>query len=97
MSSPFSIVTKLYIENENWKEIPFQIIGKPKYFVSNLGRYKNNKGEIKNQLAMGAGDEKCEGGKVMAMGIRVAGDKEGEGDEAGDGVGSKGGVRQRER
>ena len=60
-------------------------------------RPADNKGEKKNQLAMGACDEKCEGGKVMAMGIRVAGDKEGEGDEAGDGVGSKGGVRQRER
>ncbi len=29
-------------------------------------------------------------GKAMAMGIRVAGDKEGERDEAGDGVGNKG-------
>ncbi len=28
----------------------------------------------------------------MAMGIRVAGDKEGERDEAGDGVGDEGGV-----
>jgi hypothetical protein len=44
------------------------------------------------QLAMGACVEKGEGGKVMAMGIRVAGDKEGEGGEAGDGVGDKGGV-----
>jgi len=34
----------------------------------------NNKGEKKNnQLAMGACDEKGEGGKAMAMGIRVAG------------------------
>ncbi len=34
----------------------------------------------------------------MAMGIRVAGDEEGERDEAGDGVGDDGGVmRQRER
>ncbi len=33
----------------------------------------------------------------MAMGIRLAGDEEGEGDEAGDGVGDKGGVRRRER
>jgi len=33
----------------------------------------------------------------MAMGIRVAGDEEGEGDEAGDGVGDKGGVQQREQ
>ena len=37
---------------------------------------------------MGACDEKGEGGKAMAMGIRVAGDEEGEGDEAGDGIGS---------
>ena len=32
----------------------------------------------------------------MVMGIRVAGDKEGEGDEAGDGVGDEGGVQLRE-
>ncbi len=38
---------------------------------------------------MGACDEKGEGGKAMAMGIRV--------DEAGDGIGDKGGVRRRER
>ena len=33
----------------------------------------------------------------MAMGKRVAGDEEGASDEAGDGVGDEGGVRQRER
>jgi len=41
---------------------------------------------------MGACDEKGAGGKAMAMGIRVAVDKEGEGDEAGYGVGDEGGV-----
>ena len=46
---------------------------------------------------MRACDEKGEGGKAMAMGIRVVGDEEGEGNEAGDGVGDKGGVQQRER
>ena len=46
---------------------------------------------------MEACDEKGEGGKAMAMGIMVAGDKEGERDEAGDGVGNEGGVRRRER
>ncbi len=46
---------------------------------------------------MGACDEKGEGGKAMAMGIRVAGDEEGKGDEAGDGIGDKGGVRRREQ
>ena len=46
---------------------------------------------------MGACDEKGEGGKAMAMGIRVAGDKEGEGDEAGNGVCDEGGVQRRER
>jgi hypothetical protein len=45
---------------------------------------------------MGACDKKGEGGKAMAMGIRVAGDEEGEGDTAGDGVGDEGGVRRRE-
>ena len=45
-----------------------------------------------NQLAMGACDEKGEGSKAMAMGIRVAGDEEGEGDEAGNGIGDEGGV-----
>ena len=46
---------------------------------------------------MGACDEKGEGGKAMAMGIWVAGDKEGEGDEAGDGVSDKDGVRRRKQ
>jgi hypothetical protein len=50
-----------------------------------------------NQLAMGACDEKGEGGKAMAMGIRVTDDEEGKGDEAGDGVGDEGGVRRREQ
>jgi hypothetical protein len=45
---------------------------------------------------MGACDEEGEGNKAMAMGIRVVGDEEGEGDEAGDGVDDEGGVRQRE-
>ena len=45
---------------------------------------------------MGAWDEKGEGGKAMAMGIRVAGDEEGKGDEAGNDVGDKGGVQRRE-
>ncbi len=34
-----------------------------------------------NQLAMGACDEEGKGSKAMAMGIRVAGDEEGEGDK----------------
>ena len=46
---------------------------------------------------MGACDKKGEGGKAMAMGIRVAGDEEGKRDEVGDGVGNKSGVRQGER
>ncbi len=41
--------------------------------------------------------KKGEGGKMMAMGIRVAGDEEGKRDEAGDSVGDEGGVRRRER
>jgi hypothetical protein len=45
---------------------------------------------------IGACDENGEGGKAMAMAIRVAGDEEGEGNEAGNGVGNEGGVRQRE-
>jgi len=45
---------------------------------------------------MGACVEKGEGGKAMAMEIRVTGDEEGEGDESGDDVGDKGGVRRRE-
>ena len=44
---------------------------------------------------MGACDKKGEGGKTMAMGIWVAGDEEGKGDEAGDGVGNEGGVQLR--
>ena len=42
---------------------------------------------------MGACDKKGEGGKMMAVGIRVSGDEEGRGDEAGDGIGNEGGVR----
>ncbi len=46
---------------------------------------------------MGACDKKGEGGKAMAMAIRVAGDEEGEGDETGDGVGNEGVVQRREQ
>jgi hypothetical protein len=44
------------------------------------GKSDGNKGG-NNQLAMGACDEEVKGGKAMAMGIRVVGNKEGEGDE----------------
>jgi hypothetical protein len=37
------------LDNEIWKEIPEEItLGKKKYFVSNKGRFKNNKGKIMN-------------------------------------------------
>ena len=49
-----------------------------------------------NQLAMGACDEKGEDDRAMAMGIRVASDEEGKGDETGNGIGDEGGVRRRE-
>jgi hypothetical protein len=42
------------------------------------GKSDDNKGG-NNQLAMGACDKEGKGGKAMAMGIRVVGDKEGEG------------------
>ena len=35
-------------ENEIWKEIPFEIIGKNNYYVSSKGSFKDNKGVIKN-------------------------------------------------
>ena len=35
------------IVNEIWKEIPFEIVGKNNYFISNFGRFKNNKNDIK--------------------------------------------------
>ena len=44
------------------------------------GKSDGNEGG-NNQLAMGACDEEGEGGKAMAMGIRVAGNEEGEGCE----------------
>ncbi len=44
------------------------------------GKSNGNKGG-NNQLAMGACDEEGEGGKVMGMGIRMAGNEEGKGDE----------------
>jgi hypothetical protein len=53
---------------------------------------KNN-----NQHAMGAFDKEGEGGKVMVTRIKVAGDKEGKGNEEGDGVDKEGGVQQREQ
>ena len=40
-------VIKDDIENELWKEIPFQIIGKHNYYISNLGRFKNYQNQIK--------------------------------------------------
>jgi len=60
-------------------------------------RPADNKGEKNNQLVMRACDEKGEGGKAIAMGIRVTGDEEGKGGEAGDGVGNEGGVQRREQ
>jgi hypothetical protein len=37
------------LDNEIWKEIPEEItLGKNNYFVSNKGRFKNNKGKIMN-------------------------------------------------
>ena len=36
------------IENELWKEIPFEIIKINNYFISNYGRIRNNKKEILN-------------------------------------------------
>jgi hypothetical protein len=47
--------TNTYIDNEIWNEIPFQIIGKYNYFVSNLGRFKNNKNEIKTNYIPSTG------------------------------------------
>jgi hypothetical protein len=44
-----------HLENEIWKEIPYYIIGKNNYFVSNLGRYKNMKGEIKTDYIPSTG------------------------------------------
>jgi hypothetical protein len=50
---------------------------------------KNN-----NQLAMGACDKEGKGGKAMATGIRVVGDKEGKADKEGNSVSDEGGVQQ---
>jgi hypothetical protein len=44
------------------------------------GKSNGNKGG-NNRLAMGACDKEGKGCKAMAMGIRVAGNKEGKGDE----------------
>jgi hypothetical protein len=44
------------------------------------GKSDGNKGG-NNQLAMGACDKEVKGGKAITMGIRVAGDEEGEGDK----------------
>jgi hypothetical protein len=50
----------------------------------------------KNQLVMGASDKEGKGGKAMATGIRVSGDKEGKGDKEGNHISNEGGVQQRE-
>lgn len=42
-------------EDEIWKEIPFEIIGKNNYYVSNKGSFKNNKGVIKNDYKYNTG------------------------------------------
>jgi hypothetical protein len=62
------------------------------------GKSDGNEG-VNNQLAMGACDKESEGSKAMAMamGIRVVGDKEGEGNKEGDVVGNEGGVWRREQ
>jgi hypothetical protein len=44
------------------------------------GKSNGNKGS-NNQLAMGACDKEVKDSKVMAMGIRVVGDKESKGDK----------------
>ena len=49
------IIKNDVIENEVWKEIPIQVIGKNNYFVSNLGRFKTNKNEIKTDHSYGSG------------------------------------------
>lgn len=36
------------LNDELWKEISFELIGKNNYFISNYGRFKNHKGEICN-------------------------------------------------
>ncbi len=54
------------------------------------GEMKNN-----NQLATGACDEEGKSGKALAMGIKVAGDKEGKGNKEGNGVSNEGGVQQK--
>ena len=46
------------IENEIWKEIHVQIIGKNNYYVSNFGRLKNNKNNIKMNYKSGSGYER---------------------------------------
>jgi hypothetical protein len=60
------------------------------------GKSNGNKGG-NNQLAMGACDKEGKGGKAIAMRIRVAGDKESEGNEEGNGISNNGGVQRREQ
>jgi hypothetical protein len=53
-----------------------------------MGEMKNN-----NQLAMGARDTEGKGDKAMVMAIRVAGNKEGNGDKDGNRISNEGGVQ----
>jgi hypothetical protein len=55
------------------------------------GKSDGNKGG-NNQLAMGACDKEGKGSKAMVMGIRVAGDEEGNNDKEGNVVSNKGGL-----
>jgi len=44
------------MENEIWKEIPLELTNnKPNYFISSLGRFKNNKGQIINNYKHSTG------------------------------------------
>jgi hypothetical protein len=47
--------TNTCLIDEIWKEIPSNIVGINNYFVSNLGRFKNNKGKIKYNYKYSSG------------------------------------------
>jgi hypothetical protein len=60
-------------ENEIWKEIPFEIVGKYNYYVSTKGSFKNDKSVIKNDHKYFSGYKRIQiNGKLFLLHRLVA-------------------------
>jgi hypothetical protein len=56
-----NIETSECLDNEIWKQVYIENIGNKKYFVSNLGRFKNSRGRIMNNYKI------CENGYIRVV------------------------------